>query len=197
MISAGIVLLYLTIGGLFSLSAYDSQTEKQLESSTFILLWLIWPTVLWRMWKGPVRYEEQVAEFHKAFGVREDEPWEDHPAVEMFAEEIAMMATSMRACGTPASLRLSLILEETGELAEAAAGRDRLGMLDALCDLMYVVAGTVLMFGFGRVFPAAFAEVHRSNMSKMGADGRPVKSPAGKILKGPNYSPPQLERFIR
>lgn len=94
------------------------------------------------------------------------------------------------------ALRLRLLSEELGELAEALIDGDAVATLDALTDLQYVLDGAYLSLGFASVKDAALAEVHRSNMSKLGADGRPVFRDDGKILKGPTYSPPDLTSLV-
>jgi len=65
---------------------------------------------------------------------------------------------------------------------------------DAIADLLYVVYGAALTFGI----PTAevFAEVHRSNMTKLGDDGLPIYRDDGKVLKGPHYSPPDLAPIL-
>lgn len=93
-------------------------------------------------------------------------------------------------------LRISLLDEELDELAVALCARDPVAVLDALTDLQYVLDGAYLQLGFADVKDAALAEVHRSNMSKLGADGKPVHRADGKILKGPNYSPPDLKTVL-
>ena len=67
-------------------------------------------------------------------------------------------------------------------------------MADALTDINYVTYGAGHTFGID--LNACCEEVHRSNMSKLGADGKPVKDARGKVLKGPDYSPPSLERVL-
>jgi predicted HAD superfamily Cof-like phosphohydrolase len=69
-------------------------------------------------------------------------------------------------------------------------------VLDALCDIQVVLDGAFLALGFWRVKDEAMAEVHRSNMSKLGADGKPILREDGKFLKGPNYFPPNLKPLI-
>jgi len=90
-------------------------------------------------------------------------------------------------------LREDLIQEESNELSVAIANRDLVGVADALADLLYVVYGTAAEFGLP--IDDIFEEVHRSNMSKAGPDG-PIYREDGKVLKGPNYSPPVLEKFL-
>jgi predicted HAD superfamily Cof-like phosphohydrolase len=87
-------------------------------------------------------------------------------------------------------LRLSLITEEFRELREALAVNDVIGVSDALADLLYVVIGSALQWGIP--IERVFTEVHRSNMTKTSG----AKRADGKILKGPNYSPPDLRSVI-
>ena len=93
-------------------------------------------------------------------------------------------------------LRMELLNEELQELQDAVATKDIVEILDALCDLQYVLDGTFLEFGMGDIKMNAFNEVHRSNMSKLGDNGLPVKRADGKVLKGPNYSEPKLKIII-
>jgi predicted HAD superfamily Cof-like phosphohydrolase len=87
-------------------------------------------------------------------------------------------------------LRQDLIEEEFNELKQAIAEKDVVGVADALSDLLYVVYGTGIAFGID--LDACFAEVHASNMSKLGEDGKPIFRDDGKVLKGPNYFKPDL-----
>jgi len=94
-------------------------------------------------------------------------------------------------------LRHELLREELAELKEAMDNNDPVETLDALTDLQYVLDGAYLSLGFHLLKDSAFAEVQRSNMSKLGADGKPVVREAdGKILKGPNYSAPDLKAVL-
>jgi len=87
-------------------------------------------------------------------------------------------------------LRVALIDEELQELRDSILSQDVVGVADALTDLLYVVYGAGHTFGID--LDSCFREVHRSNMSKLGGDGNPVYNEAGKVLKGPKYSPPDL-----
>jgi predicted HAD superfamily Cof-like phosphohydrolase len=92
-------------------------------------------------------------------------------------------------------LRISLLQEELDELKEALDNNDIVEVLDALTDLQYVLDGAYLSFGLHGVKDEAFDEVQRSNMSKLGEDGKPVVRPEdGKILKGQNYFAPDLKQ---
>ena len=94
-------------------------------------------------------------------------------------------------------LRINLLAEELDELKEALADNDPIETLDALIDLQYVLDGAFLSFGMQNVKQAAFEEVHRSNMSKLGEDGKPIRRESdGKVMKGPNYFKPDMTQFI-
>jgi predicted HAD superfamily Cof-like phosphohydrolase len=70
------------------------------------------------------------------------------------------------------------------------------GVADAIADCLYILYGTALEWGLGDKLPVIFDEVHRSNMSKLGADGKPIYREDGKILKGENYTPPQIKDIV-
>ena len=91
-------------------------------------------------------------------------------------------------------LRLDLIQEEFDELGEAIETRDMVQIADALTDILYVTYGAGHAFGID--LDDCFQEVHSSNMSKLGEDGRPVHREDGKVMKGPNYFEPDLERIL-
>lgn len=91
-------------------------------------------------------------------------------------------------------LRYQLIKEELSELDTAMWQNDLIEVADALTDLLYVVYGAGLAFGID--LDKCFEEVHDSNMSKLGADGKPIYREDGKILKGPNFREPDLKRVI-
>jgi predicted HAD superfamily Cof-like phosphohydrolase len=91
-------------------------------------------------------------------------------------------------------LRLELIAEELEELWDALDNNDLVEAADALTDILYVTYGAGLAFGID--LDKCFAEVQRSNMTKLGADGNPIYREDGKIIKGPNYEPPNLKDII-
>jgi predicted HAD superfamily Cof-like phosphohydrolase len=91
-------------------------------------------------------------------------------------------------------LRLDLIEEENNELETAIHEKDMVGVADALTDLLYVIYGAGHAFGLD--LDVCFNEVHRSNMSKLGEDGRPIYREDGKVLKGPDYFEPNLAELI-
>lgn len=91
-------------------------------------------------------------------------------------------------------LRVSLIEEELEELKDAIEDLDIVEIADALTDLLYVVYGTGHAFGID--LDVCFFEVHCSNMSKLGPDGQPIYREDGKVLKGADYVPPDLESVM-
>ena len=91
-------------------------------------------------------------------------------------------------------LRYDLIKEELDELSSAIKDRDIVEVADALTDLLYVVYGAGHSWGIN--LDKCFAEVQRSNMSKLGKDGKPIYNEHGKVMKGPNYSKPNLKQFF-
>ena len=92
------------------------------------------------------------------------------------------------------SLRLSLIQEELDELTKAINENDVLEVADALTDILYVTYGAGHAFGIN--LDKCFDEVQKSNMSKLGKDGRPIYNESGKVMKGPNYFKPNLSKFL-
>ena len=91
-------------------------------------------------------------------------------------------------------LRLKLIKEELEELEQALNDKNLLEVADALTDILYVTYGAGHSFGIN--LDACFDEVQRSNMSKLGEDGKPIYNEYGKVMKGPNFSKPNLKQFI-
>ena len=95
---------------------------------------------------------------------------------------------------TIVQLRVDLIEEELNELKEAIKNNDLVEVADALTDILYVTYGAGHSFGVD--LDKCFDEVQRSNMSKLGEDGNPIYNDTGKVMKGPNYSAPDLKKII-
>jgi predicted HAD superfamily Cof-like phosphohydrolase len=91
-------------------------------------------------------------------------------------------------------LRYALIHEELNEFVDAMKKEDLVEVADALTDLLYVVYGAGHAFGID--LDKCFAEVQHSNMSKLGEDGKPIYRDDGKVMKGPNFSEPQLKECL-
>ena len=92
-------------------------------------------------------------------------------------------------------LRIELIDEELEEFREAIKNKDLKEAVDALTDILYVTYGAGHAFGVN--LDKCFDEVQRSNMSKLGNDGKPIYNENGKVMKGPNYFKPDLNKFIK
>lgn len=93
-------------------------------------------------------------------------------------------------------IRLQLLQEELGELAHGLASGDVVECLDALGDLQYVLDGTFLALGLDKYKMEAVREIHRSNMTKLGDDGKPILNEAGRVVKSSNYEPPNLKKLL-
>jgi predicted HAD superfamily Cof-like phosphohydrolase len=117
-----------------------------------------------------------VAEFHKAFSL----PMRDTPTAEIDSYL--------------AKLRIALLEEEVSEFVAASEKGDLVGIADALADIVYVVYGTALTYGID--LDAVLREVHRSNMSKLGSNGRPLIGGDGKVLKSERYFPPDIPAVL-
>lgn len=120
-------------------------------------------------------YYQQVREFHEAYNV----PVLDVP---QFPGDDRV------------ALRESLITEEVGELLTAIKRRDLVETADGIADAIVVLIGTALEFGIP--LDRVMEEVHRSNMSKLGPDGKPVLRYDGKVMKGPNFTPPNIQSIL-
>ena len=128
------------------------------------------------MIKKPIK---AVTEFHNAFRLSvEDKPKSD------ISSEIT-------------ELRYNLMKEENEEYFQAVKSNDLIEIGDALGDMLYILCGTIISHGFQDKIEAIFDEIQRSNMSKLGADGKPIYREDGKVLKGPNYFKPDIEKILK
>jgi predicted HAD superfamily Cof-like phosphohydrolase len=93
-------------------------------------------------------------------------------------------------------LRFNLMDEENKEYFEAAQNNDMVEVADALGDMLYILCGTILEHGMQYKIEEVFEEIQRSNMSKLGADGKPIYRDDGKVLKGPNYFKPNIKQIL-
>jgi len=94
------------------------------------------------------------------------------------------------------ALRHRLMSEENEEYLEAAKAGDLVEVADALGDMMYILCGTILSHGMQNIIEEIFEEIQASNMSKLGADGKPIYREDGKVMKGPNYFKPNISAII-
>jgi len=119
-----------------------------------------------------------VAEFHDAFGVKNN----FEPTTDISDDQ--------------KQLRHDLMKEENKEYFEAAENNDLVEVADALGDQLYILCGTILKHGLQDRIGEIFQEIHRSNMSKLGADGKPIYREDGKVLKGPDYFKPNIAKYL-
>ena len=94
-------------------------------------------------------------------------------------------------------LRYELMKEEMTEYFDACVDNDLVEIADALGDQLYILMGTIISHGMGDIIEKVFNEIHNSNMSKLDEDGNPIYREDGKVLKGPNYFPPNIKQFIK
>ena len=94
-------------------------------------------------------------------------------------------------------LRFELMKEENEEYLEAVQNNDLVEIADALGDMLYILCGTILEHGLQHKIEAVFDEIQRSNMSKLGEDGKPIYREDGKVMKGPNYFKPNFEAILK
>jgi predicted HAD superfamily Cof-like phosphohydrolase len=119
-----------------------------------------------------------VQEFHEAFGLGIQQ------------KPIAKLDDSKL------QLRFDLMAEENEEYLEAANNNDLVEVADALGDMLYILCGTILEHGMQYKIEEVFNEIQRSNMSKLGADGKPIYREDGKVMKGPNYFKPDISKIL-
>lgn len=123
-------------------------------------------------WQRPLDTAAAVTEFHRAF----DLPIRQSPSAEIDDDLM--------------KLRVALLAEEVDEFVTASGKADLIGIADALADIVYVVYGTALTYGID--LDSVLREVHRSNMSKLDGDGKPLLREDGKVLKSERYFAPDI-----
>jgi predicted HAD superfamily Cof-like phosphohydrolase len=136
-----------------------------------------WQSLTRQSPKRPGRIAASVFAFHRAFGL----PRRTRPSLDGVSGDLL-------------ALRERLLDEEATEFAVASHERDLVGMADALADVVYVAYGTAVTLGLD--LDLILDEVHRSNMSKLDEDGRPILRHDGKVIKSPRYRPPDVSGVI-
>ncbi|UAB84077.1 nucleoside triphosphate pyrophosphohydrolase family protein [Zunongwangia sp. SCSIO 43204] len=121
---------------------------------------------------------DAVTQFHNAFGLGVSE------------QPLASLGEAKN------KLRFELMKEENEEYLEAAQNNDLVEVADALGDMLYILCGTIIEHGMQHKIEEVFDEIQRSNMSKLGADGKPIYREDGKVLKGPNYFKPNIREIL-
>ena len=119
-----------------------------------------------------------VEKFHDSFGIKNNY----EPTTQLSQNDI--------------QLRFDLLNEENEEYINAAKNGDMIEVADALGDLMYILFGTIMKHGMQHKIVEVFEEIQRSNMSKLGKDGKPIYREDGKVLKGPNYFKPNIQTIL-
>jgi len=119
-----------------------------------------------------------VEQFHKTFG---------HPVA--YKPQLLKYPTREK-------LRFNLMEEENKEYYEACQNDDIVEIADALGDMLYILCGTIIEHGMQNKIGEVFDEIQRSNMSKLGEDGKPIYREDGKILKGKNYFKPNIKQIL-
>jgi len=143
-------------------------------------------------------------EFHEAVGHPvQTEPRLPRLSVEPLELAEPMLAISALECladkakekGGDRYLRIGLMAEEMAEYLNAELDSDLVAIADALGDIGVIADGTALAYGIP--LDDVRKEIHRANMSKLGEDGKPILREDGKVLKGPNYTPPDIRAVIK
>ena len=112
--------------------------------------------------------------------------------MQTFGQEVKIKAEFPKE--TIVKLRYDLIKEELNELQNAIKTKNLKEIADALTDILYVTYGAGHAYGID--LDKCFKEVQKSNMSKLGEDGKPIYNEKGKVMKGPKYFEPNLKQFI-
>ena len=121
---------------------------------------------------------DKVREFHEVFGIS----FANEPIAELKENEY--------------TLRFNLMKEENEEYLEACQNNDLTEIADALGDMMYILFGTIVKHGLQHKIEEVFTEIHRSNMSKLDENGKPIYREDGKILKSNLYFKPQIKAVL-
>jgi predicted HAD superfamily Cof-like phosphohydrolase len=135
-----------------------------------------------------VSREQKVARFHRAMGLDID----SDPRVSLLGSRKSLIKEETNeACDILSELEMELERGKKGSLNQWAH------CMKEMCDLQYVVSGTIISLHpiYGNFIPA-FNRVHYSNMSKLDNEGKPIYDSNGKVLKGPNYKPPDLTDLV-
>jgi predicted HAD superfamily Cof-like phosphohydrolase len=120
-------------------------------------------------------------------------------AVEKFHETYQLLSNHSPTVAIPEAiktLRYELMKEENEEYKEAVDNNDMVEVADALGDMLYILCGTIITHGMQHKISEVFEEIQRSNMSKLGLDGKPIFREDGKVMKGPNYFKPDIAKIL-
>lgn len=149
-----------------------------------------------------------VSDFHNAFEIAQPDGIDINPP-RMVITELVELAAMLKTVADQAHkaaeyyngdgylLRVQLMAEELAEVVEAMADKDVVGTLHELADLRVVCDGTALCLGLGGYLVPAVQEIMRANMSKLDADGKPIKNAAGRVVKGPNFKKADVSVLLK
>ncbi len=118
----------------------------------------------------------KVEEFHKVFNLDVSQNYKANPDC--------------------CSLRHALMAEENDEYIQACLDNDNVGIADALGDKLYILLGTIISHGLQDKIQDIFLEIHRSNMTKLDENGKPLYGANGKVKKSHLYEEPKLEEIL-
>ena len=121
---------------------------------------------------------EAVKIFHEIYKLS----YEENPTTEIGLDKI--------------KLRFNLMAEENQEYLQAAKNNDLVEVADALGDMLYILCGTIIEHGMQDKIEEVFNEIQKSNLSKLGKDGKPIYRNDGKVMKGPNYFKPNISKVL-
>ena len=121
---------------------------------------------------------EAVKIFHEIYKLS----YEENPTTEIGLDKI--------------KLRFNLMAEENQEYLQAAKNNDLIEVADALGDMLYILCGTIIEHGMQDKIEEIFDEIQKSNLSKLGEDGKPIYRNDGKVMKGPNYFKPDISKVL-
>lgn len=121
---------------------------------------------------------EAVKIFHEIYKLS----YKDNPTTEIGLDKI--------------KLRFNLMAEENQEYLQAAKNNDLVEVADALGDMLYILCGTIIEHGMQDKIEEIFDEIQKSNLSKLGEDGKPIYRNDGKVMKGPNYFKPDISKVL-
>lgn len=145
-----------------------------------------------------------VSDFHKAFKIdKEDVPFCAEEDVHFMLQTTQRLKKIARACyaqaakgGSPATLRMQLIVEELAEVCEAIAKGDAANIIHEMADLRYVCDGAAVSMAIDDVLELAVGRVHKANMSKLDKNHEPIFNEAGRVIKSDLFKPASMKGLV-
>ena len=153
--------------------------KNVLKKSSFFICFILFESSNVNNYNQMKKQIEHVEKFHDSFGIKNNY----HPTANIDQDVFL--------------LRHRLMSEENEEYLEACKNGDLVEIADALGDMMYILSGTILAHGLQDKIENIFEEIQKSNMSKLGSDGKPIYREDGKIMKGPDYFKPDIKKNLQ